>query len=139
MTYDLKRALGISLALYITTFIIGIIAGIISGQDMTSMETISDSFWYVGMISSTIISILFTLWYFQKPQLKNSALGGLFFGITASVVSFALDFLTFSFGNANGAEVDLGAYYGDIRFWIILTLVLVSTTLVGWKKSRITQ
>lgn len=139
MTYDFKRALGISLSLYLTTFVIGIVAGIISGQNMTSMETISDSFWYIGMVSSTVISILFTLWYFKKPSLKASAVGGLLFGVTASIVSFILDFATFSFGNANGAEVDLGVYYGDLRFWIILGLVLASTTLVGWKNSQITK
>jgi hypothetical protein len=136
MSYNLKRALGIAFELYVATFIVGIVAGTVSGQDMSSMNNIPDSIWYAGMVAGVILTALFTMQYFRSPSIVPSAKSGLYFGLTAVVISFVLDFILFSIGNAGGAaEFDLGDYYSDYRFWVILILVVITAKLVGWYKA----
>jgi hypothetical protein len=139
MIYNFKRALGIGLVLYIATFATGIICGMVSGTDMSSMNSVPNSFWYVGMVAALVLTTLFTMWYFKNRNIVASAASGLLFGLTAAVLSFILDFILFSLGNQSGANVDLGAYYGDYRFWIVVALVLVSAKVVGWKLGRRNQ
>lgn len=136
MYYNFKRALGVALAMYLTTFIIGIVAGIVTGQDMSSMEILSDWFWYVGMIAAVVCSVLFAIWYFKDKNITLSAKSGFYFGLTTVVVSFILDLALFSLGNSQGAEVELMDYYGNVRFWFILLLVLLASSAVGAKKSK---
>jgi hypothetical protein len=131
MSYIFKRALGISLMLYITTFVVGIIAGMILGADMSSMNNVPESFWYIGMVAAVVLSAVFVTWYLKNPALVPSAKSGFLFGLTATVISFLLDFILFSLGNMGGANVDLGQYYGNFRFWIIVVLVVLTATLVG--------
>lgn len=134
MSYKFGRAVGISLLLYIATFIVGIVCGVVLGHDMSSMANIPASFWYIGMVAAVILTAVFTLWYFKNSAITPSAKSGAFFGLTAIVLSSALDFILFSVGNSGGAEADLGAYYGDFRFWIILLLVLGTAKVVGHLK-----
>lgn len=134
MTYNFKRALGISFALYVATFIVGIAMGVLTGQDMSSMDNISDNFWYVGMVSAVIFTALATLWYFRNPAIMPSTKSGLFFGLTAVGFSILIDVILFSIGNVMGASVDIIEYYSDYRFWIIVILVLGTAKLVGYLK-----
>ncbi|MEK7103106.1 MAG: dienelactone hydrolase family protein [Patescibacteria group bacterium] len=136
MIYLFKRALGISFVLYAATFVVGILAGVLSQQDMASLNTVSDSFWCVGMGAATVLSVLFAFWYFKNRAISASTKSGLLFGLTTVILSFFLDLALFSLGNAGGANVDLLAYYSDPRFWVIIALVLGATTLVGHIKSH---
>ncbi len=136
MSYNFKRAAGVSFALYVATFVIGIVAGAVSGQDMSSLDTIPDSFWYVGMLGAVVCAWLFTILYFKNNTLVPSAKSGLFFGLTAVLISSLLDLVLFSAGNAQGASVNLSHYYGDPRFWIILALVLLTAACVGHNKKQ---
>ncbi len=136
MNYIFKRALGISLALYASTLILGIIYIALVGYDMSSMSNIPNSFWYVGMVKAVILTALFSLWYFKNSAVAASAKSGAFFGLTVVAVSFVLDFIFFSLGNSGGAEANLGEYYGDFRYWVILLLVISTAKLVGWHKRR---
>jgi heme A synthase len=134
MTYNFKRALGIGLALYLGTFVVGIVCGVISGQDMSTMQGMPDSFWYVGMVAAVILTALFSMWYFKSPSVVPSAKSGFLFGLTSVVLAFVLDFILFSLGNMSEDpknHIDLGQYYGDYRFWIIIVLVIVTAKLVG--------
>lgn len=125
-----------SLLLYLSTFVVSIICGNLTGQDMSSMNTISDSMWIVGMISAPLLTAIFTYWYFCTKDFKASAEQGFFFGITATIISTILDLLLFSAGNANGANVDMMKYYGDFRFWVILLMVIAVSSAVGWFKVK---
>jgi hypothetical protein len=139
MTYNFKRAIGVAFCLYLATFVVGIICGMVSGQDMKSMNTMPDSFWYIGMIAAVILTYLFTVWYFKNPSITPSLKSGFLFGLTAVVLSFVLDFALFSLGNMSATaeqKVDLGQYYGDYRFWIIIVLVVATAKLVGHMKKR---
>lgn len=137
MSYNLGRALGISFLLYVATFVVGIVSGIVSGQDMSSLDTVSDSFWYVGMVGAVVLCALFATWYLNGKNISASAASGLKFGITAVILSSGLDLILFSLGNAAGASTDLGRYYGDLRFWIILLLVVGTAALMGyWKQKK---
>jgi hypothetical protein len=135
MIYNFKRAVGFAVLLYIATFIVGIVAGVASGQDMSSINTVSDSFWYVGMVAAVVLTTLFTIWYLKRHKVGASAKSGFLFGLTAVVVSSVLDFIFFSLGNAGGAHVDLGQYYGDYRFWIIIVLVVLTASAIGARKA----
>ena len=133
MSYNFKRALGIALAFYVANFVVGIIAGLISGQDMSSMNTISDSFWYLGMVAAVVLTAIFTMWYFRNPSIKPSAKNGFYFGLTSVIVAFILDFVFLALGNAGGGNFDMTEYYSDYRFWIIVVLALLTAKLVGYK------
>lgn len=134
MQYNIKRALGISLVMYIITFIVSLIVGSLSGQDMSSMNNISASFWYAGMVTAVILSALFTTWYLANKNIVASVKTGALFGLTAAALSFVLDLVLFSVGNAGGAAVDLGLYFGDFRYWIIIILVIATAAIIGWRK-----
>ena len=134
MQYNFKRALGISFLLYVATFIIALAAGTLMGEDMSSMDTVSDSMWYVGMVAAVVVTALFTMWYFKNPSIVPSAKSGFYFGFTVIILSTLLDWATFTFGTPTGTDTDLSKYYGDYRFWIILVLVIVTAKLVGHMK-----
>jgi len=136
MKYNFKRALGLSVLLYLSTFVVGVAVGYLSGQDMSSMDNLPDSMWYVGMVAAVILSALFTIWYFRNITILPSAKSGFLFGLTAIVLGSILDLALFSAGNAGGANMDLGLYYGDYRFWVILVLVVATAKYVGWYKGR---
>lgn len=136
MKYNLKRALALSLGLYAATFVVGIVAGVVSKQDMSSLNNIGDWFWYVGMISAVVVTSVFTLWYYKNRVIVRSAKSGLLFGLTAAAVCFLLDFILISIGNADSANVDLTNYYGDYRYWLIFLLVVVTAKVVGHVKRK---
>lgn len=135
MVYNFKRAVGISFALYVATFIVGIASGFASGQDMSRVDNIPDSFWYVGMVAAVVLTALCTLWYFRNTAIIPSWKSGLYFGFTAVAFSFILDVAIFSIGNSQGAQVDMMEYYSDIRFWIIVVLVIGTAKTVGILKA----
>lgn len=137
--YNFKRALGIGFALYVATFVFGIIAGVVSGVDMSSMANVPDSFWYIGMVSSVVLTALFTFWYFKTPTVTPSWQSGVLFGVTVLALSFTSDIALLTLGNMQGANVDLWDYYGDFRFWIIVILVIGTAKSVGWYKGRSIQ
>jgi hypothetical protein len=138
MLYNFKRALGISFLLYVATFITGIVCGAASGQDMSSLENISDAFWYVGMVSGVVLTALFAMWYFKNTAIIRSATAGFLFGLTAVTLSFVLDYALFTLGDTGESKIDMGDYYGDYRFWIILVLVIATAKIVGHMKGKST-
>ena len=132
MVYNFKRALGISVVLYLCTFVVGVIALVASGVDMSATDVeMPNSTWYVGMVSAVILTSLFTLWYFGNKAIIPSAKSGLFFGLTSVLFGFVLDMIFFGLGSASGVETELGDYYGDHRYWITLVLVVLTAMLVG--------
>ncbi|HYC79749.1 MAG TPA: hypothetical protein VEC17_01860, partial [Candidatus Binatia bacterium] len=103
------------------------------------MDNTPDWFWYVGMAAAIVLTALFAHLYFKNPAIIPSAKSGLLFGLTAAAFSFLLDLILFSAGNAGGANVDLGEYYGDYRFWIIVVFVILTATIVGANKKTKTH
>jgi hypothetical protein len=138
MTYNFKRALGIGLVLYIATFVVAIVCDMIAGPDKSTMQgAMPDSFWYVSMVAAVVLTALFAMWYFKNPAIVPSLKSGFLFGLTAVVLAVVLDFILFSLGNMSDDPVnhiDLGEYYGDYRFWIIMVLVIATAKLVGYLK-----
>lgn len=133
MNYLLGRAIKIGLVLYLATFVVGIAAGVLMGQDMSTFENLPDSFWYIGMVSALVLTGLFSWWYFKSPRIVPSALGGLYFGLTVVILSFLLDFALFSIGNSGNTE-SMWEYYSDFRFWVIVLIVLGTAKVVGFIK-----
>jgi hypothetical protein len=132
MYYNFKRALGMSFLLYASTFIVGILSGVLGGVDMSSMDNVPEAFWYIGMIAAVVLAALFTWRYFADTRIERSTLNGLYFGLTAIAFSMLLDLILFSLGNMQGADVDLIAYYSDVRFWTIVIIVVATASVVGY-------
>jgi hypothetical protein len=142
MTYNFKRALGIGFLLYVATFVVGMVCAVIAGQDKSIQGGVMpDYFWYVSMVAAVVLTALFSMWYFKNPAIVPSVKSGFLFGLTAVVLAFILDFILFSIGNTSddpANHIDLGEYYGDYRFWIIIVLVIATAKLVGyWKKPKL--
>lgn len=136
MNISCKRAVGLAFLFYVSTFVVALICGTVTGADMSTMENIPDSFWYLGMLFGAILSALFTLWYFRGGKVAATPRSGFLFGVVAVVLSSLLDLILLSLGNAGGANVDLMTYYGDIRYWIIPVLVILAATIVGHAKQK---
>lgn len=136
MIYKASRALLLAFLLYVATFIVGIISGVLLNTDMASINNTPDYFWYIGMVSSIVLTGLVASWYFTNKQIVPKATSGLLFGLTTVVLSLLLDLAILSAGKSQGAEVDLGAYYSDYRFWIVVALVVITALLTGYFKAR---
>jgi hypothetical protein len=134
MSYNFKRALGMSFLVYIAMFVVSLVVGVASGVEFTSLSDAPAWCWYVLAAASAILTALFALWYFKGnvvPSLKS----GFLFGLTVAILSSILDFVFFSLGNmADGPQIDIGEYYGDYRFWITIVLVVLAAKLVGYLK-----
>lgn len=134
---NIKRAIGISVAAYIVTFLLTIIISIVIGFDFTEATDPSDvpqMFLLFGSAAAVVIMILSTFWYFKKEGLVPSAGHGFGFGLTAIVIAFILDFLSvvpLLFTDEN-ALAFLGSYYATPAFIITVVLIILVTTGVGY-------
>lgn len=133
MKYNFKRAIGILLVFYIATFVVGIIVGFITSQNMASLNSISRFMWYFGIVVNMLLIALFTRWYFVQKTLVASAKSGALFGLTAVALSTVVDIIIFSVANSYGAAVHLGAYYSDPKFWLIVVLSIGTAAFIGYR------
>jgi hypothetical protein len=134
MHYKAARALGISLLLYIATFILGMAISFLSREQMGVATDVTESMWYVGMATSVILAAVFTYWYLRGSGLIPSVRCGLYFGLTAVMFSSIFDAAMFILAEYLGTPVDLVAYYLDPHFWIIVAIVIGTSALVGQLK-----
>ena len=129
---NIKRAIWMSVVFYIVSFILGTITGIFMEVDLSAATEIPDTVWYVGMVLTIILMVLFTSWYFRIPQTKPNAKNGFLFGITAMIVGFVLDaVIIFPSMMATDAPADMMAYYMNPFFWITLILMLMVGGVTG--------
>ena len=133
---DLKRAIWISVLLYVATFIMGIIVALVVGTDLTGEESISTTHWILSILVSVVIAALFSLWYFRGKKAKASAKEGFYLGITflaVGIIFDALFIIPYLFvGGASGVL----SYYSDIWFYISVILVVLTPVIIGSMKSK---
>ena len=129
---NLKRAIGIGLLTYICTFIVGIIAALGMGLDMTSTDTPPPEMFYISAVAAVIIASLFSVWYFKGKNVKPSAKQGLYFGVTLIIIGFIMDIVTFiPYVLGGGSYNDLLSYYANPIFLVTLVLILGTPAAIG--------
>lgn len=124
---NLKRGILISLALYATTMILGIILTITANIGLASPQSISTVYWIITIVATVLLTCLASIWYFSKA--KKSPMEGLKLGVTFVVVGFILDLLFF-FTQDNATQI-MKQYYSSISFYLVLAIVVASAVFIG--------
>jgi hypothetical protein len=135
---NFKRALWVGVLTYFVSFIVGLIPMMIMGFNPSQMTDVPQSFFIIGIIISVILAALFTLLYFKDRKISPSAKEGFYFGLTLVIIGSVLDVIIFSIGSiaGGGNEMDILGYYSNPLFWVALVLFIVTTTTVGYFKSK---
>ena len=122
-----KRAILISVAAYLTSFLLGVFLVFALGLDFTQPGPIV---WFVTIGASLLVSAFAAWWYFRFVE--ASAREGFGFGLVLIATSFAIELVIYIVPMiVLGRTQELAAVYGTPWFWITLPLVLGATTLVG--------
>lgn len=124
---NIKRGILISLALYASTMVVGIIMTIVANLSMQSPQNIPTAYWIITIITTVLLTCLASIWYFAKA--KRNPKEGLKLGFTFILVGFVLD-LIFFFTQDNASQI-MKDYYTSISFYLVLALVVVSAFFIG--------
>ncbi len=127
-----KRAIGIAIVLYLTTFIIGIVLTIITRTVLESPQNIPTTYWIITIIVTVFLTSLASLWYFNKEHIARNIKEGLKLGVIFIISGFILDILFFipTFFTEAGAQI-LIEYYTTSSFYMTLFLVIATTIFIG--------
>lgn len=133
----LKRAVWISVLLYVSTFIVGVLIAVALDTDLSGIESIPVGHWVLSIALSAILSGLFSYWYFNGKKIKAGAKQGLFLGLTFFVVGLVLDaIILLMFFAFVGGGSELLAYYADPFFYISILVIILTPVVVGAKIKR---
>jgi cytochrome bd-type quinol oxidase subunit 2 len=130
---NLKRATWMSVLLYISSAIIGILLAGFLNIDVENTNEIPISLWYWGISATIVLLIFFTRWYFKDTKISRNAKEGFLFGAAAILIGTIIDaiiVIPYIIINQNSAEVL--AYYLSPLFWITLLVILAVSSAVGW-------
>ena len=127
---NFKRGIFIGLALYLITFIVGIVLTVIVQIIFDSLQNMPTTYWIITIVVTVILTSLASLWYFNKA--KRNIIEGLKLGITFIIIGFVLDLLFFIplFLKSSGTQIIL-QYYSTPSFYITLALVIATTAFIG--------
>ena len=130
----LKRAILISVAAYAASFVVGLLTAAVLGFDPYSTDqTIPESVWYVGIISTFVIGFVFAWWYLKPSEVEKSPRQGLWFALVAIAVGLVVDWLMIGIYVLSGGDVaQFIAYYSDPYFWLSIVALLVGSVLAGF-------
>lgn len=122
-----KRALWLTILLYLTSFIVGLFSASYFGLEY-STTTIPQEVFIFGIFSMVILMIIFTTCYFKGDKVpKATVVHGVQFGFFAIAISFLLDFTFIVPAILSGQEIDIVAYYGHPLFWTMLAAVPITS------------
>lgn len=127
---NLKRAIGISVLMYLATFAFGLLIGVVLNTAAIDVEKNPAVWWIAGILFAIIFSILGALWYFRSPTTLAESRNGLFFGLIAVFTGFSFDILTVLL-TGNSVPAFVSDYYGKPLFWVTVVCVLGVTTFTG--------
>ena len=120
-----KRAILIALALYIATFIAGVIFTVL----------LKDSRNYAA-ITSIIITVLLTglagIWYFQGKKVKRNTIEGIKLGVTFILAAWIINFFIFIL-QTKGVNIfqAIKDYFTQSSTYFSALLVLATTVFIG--------
>lgn len=128
---DLLRAIGVSCALFPLSLVINAIAGRLMGVNL-SVDAPKDlpwKMWLVGMVSAPIISAIGAVWYFAAGTAVRTVISGLALGAVMVATGILLD-CVFILPLKKGTAIMRG-YFSAWQYWITLSLLIGTSTLVG--------
>lgn len=129
---NLKRGILISLALYATTMVFGIVLTIITNSNISSNQNLPTIYWIITIATTVLLTCLASIWYFSK--VKKSPMEGFKLGLTFVIVGFVLDLLFF-LTQENAADI-MKQYYSSISFYLVLAIVIASAVFIGSRNSH---
>jgi len=134
---NLKKAVGITVLVYLSTFILGSFIAFAMGMNITSMTDVPPEFWFVSFALTVILVGIGSFWYFKDKKVTPSAKEGALLGVVMVVISFALDFaLIIPVILTTEMPIDMISYYTNPMFWTAIVLLFATTTVVGWHKGK---
>ncbi len=128
---NLKRAIWISVALYVSTFILGVILTVIAQVSLASPQEIPTVYWIITIVVTVLLTSLASVWYFNKSGVSRNINEGLKLGLTFVLTGLVLDILFFIpllFTSGTSIIVE---YYSNASFYLTLLLVVASATFIG--------
>lgn len=130
-----KRAIGLGVASYVVTFIVGTIVATMMGIDLSQAKEVPNSVWYVNIVIASLIVGAFSFWYFKKEE--ASLKSGFHLGLTFIGVGFVLDaILIIPWIFMSGSPADPIAYYTNPLFWLTIVILIGVITGIGWWKGK---
>lgn len=127
-----KRAILISIALYISTFIIGVVLALAGNVNFTTPGAIPTYYWVVSLITTVGLAGIASVWYFNSQKTRRNTKEGFLLGIMFIIMGFILDMVFFLPAVFTGTPfLTLLEYYAQPIFYFTLILVICTTTLIG--------
>ena len=127
-----KRAVLISVALYVMTFVVGVILAIAGRLNFSNPAEIPAYFWIISLVTTVAFTAIASFWYFSSEGSKRNVKEGLTLGIFFVVIGFVLDILFFLPSLFTGSNFEmLLRYYKEPMFYLTLILVIGTTTFIG--------
>lgn len=131
-----KRAIGIGLLIFLLSLLVNAMAAHLIGINIktTSPNNIPPSLWLTGIFTAVILSISGSWWFFRSKKIQAGVINGGIFGIIICMLGFILDIIAL-LPYKNGVNLLMG-YYVQKGYWIAFILIIISSTLVGYYKSK---
>ena len=128
-----KRAIVISVLLYIATFAVGILVGVILGTDFSGETEITTTHWIISIIFSIILAAIFSFLYFKGRGVDASGKQGLKLGLFFLLIGIIFDalFLLPYVFSGSGSMDGVLAYYLDPLFYVSVLLIILTPVVVG--------
>ena len=128
-----KREIVISVLLYIATFAVGILVGVILGTDFSGETEITTTHWIISIIFSIILAAIFSFLYFKGRGVDASGKQGLKLGLFFLLIGIIFDalFLLPYVFSGSGSMDGVLAYYLDPLFYVSVLLIILTPVVVG--------
>ena len=130
--FDIKKAVGIAVVLYVVTFIVGVILTLVTKETLQAQQDAQTTYWLITIIVTVLLTGLANLWYFNGKNITRNVAEGLKLGVIFVISGFVLDMFSLipaliSTKNTQG----LFEYYKSPAFYLIALLVVGTTVFVG--------
>lgn len=124
---DYKRAAWMTFLLYIASFAVGIFVAPYLGYDFSTSEATTEVFLF-GIVSTIVLIIIFTRWYFSSPKIQTTLENGIKFGLFVIGISFLLDFaVILPTLMSSTSAIDPLAYYTHPLFWVTIAAIPIAS------------
>lgn len=133
---NLKRALGFSVLLYLSTFIIfgilSLVFGVAKDFEIAKISIVQYVVYWLLFIPT---ALMLAKWYFKK--FEPSFWRGVMLGVCTVIVSFVLDLISISISIATGESLrSFAAMYTDWTFYATIVIVIATTAYAGFEFDR---
>lgn len=127
---NIKRALGFSVLLYLSTFVVFGVFSLIPGLTLVEGNQMTFNAYIANWIIMIPVILIFAKWYFRKAEvsLKN----GVYLGLFALAVAFAFDGLSYVLTLYLGESTEMfEVMYSNWKFYVSVAEVVLVTAYAG--------